>query len=81
MKLSGGRMTPADYERKEYWTWNPPGAKPWIKKALHKCMLWTTAGKGSNSALSLDSRDGNRVVEQRRFPVPPTETTGSKGVR
>lgn len=30
IKISRERHAPENYDLKEYWTWKPPGAKPWI---------------------------------------------------
>ncbi|KAJ4302113.1 hypothetical protein N0V88_002249 [Collariella sp. IMI 366227] len=30
IKISRERYAPENYDLKEYWTWKPPGAKPWI---------------------------------------------------
>ncbi|KAK3327979.1 hypothetical protein B0T19DRAFT_179314 [Cercophora scortea] len=62
VKLSGETITPKDYEQKEYWTWKPPGEKPWIIRVFSKSRFWAS---------------GRDESQEPRFPLTEGEDNGS----
>ncbi|KAH6840980.1 permease family-domain-containing protein [Chaetomium sp. MPI-CAGE-AT-0009] len=66
VKVSGDTITPANYELKEYWSWRPPGEKPWIARAVIRCIDWARYRKDRDASFSLNSRDDAMSTEQNR---------------
>lgn len=40
IRVTGGKITPTDFEKKEYWTWKPAGKQPIIFRAFAKLKFW-----------------------------------------
>lgn len=66
VKVSGETITPEKYELKEYWSWRPPGDKPWIIRAVVRCIDWARYKKDRDTSFSLNSRDDAMSTEQYR---------------
>ncbi|KAK3902549.1 permease family-domain-containing protein [Staphylotrichum tortipilum] len=79
VKLSGERIIPENYDLKEYWSWRPPGERPWAARALYRILYWTRRRKDRNASFSLGSggddvasiaeRDGNDMGVKTAAPV------------
>ncbi|EAQ86043.1 hypothetical protein CHGG_07296 [Chaetomium globosum CBS 148.51] len=66
VKVSGDTITPQNYDLKEYWSWRPPGDKPWMARAIVRCIDWARYKKDRDASLSLNSRDDAMSTEQYR---------------
>ncbi len=64
VKLSGDTIHPENYELKEYWSWKPPGEKPWIVRMAFRLMHWAKHRRDRNTSLSLNSGDDMGGVER-----------------
>ncbi|KAK4191398.1 ubiquitin carboxyl-terminal hydrolase [Podospora australis] len=73
IKLSGDTVVPKNYELKEYWTWKPPGEKPWIYRMVVRFIFWLKRLKNNrNSTFQLASASGdeNSSTGHARSPNP-----------
>lgn len=68
-KISGDTIHPENYDLKEYWTWRPPGDKPWIMRMAFRFLYWTKHRKDRNASFSLNSGDDMGIAEQYRSDV------------
>lgn len=64
VKLSGETILPENYEMKQYWTWRPPGEKPWIVRAVFRLIYWAKHHKDRHASFSLNSGDDMGIAEQ-----------------
>ncbi|KAK4104809.1 hypothetical protein N658DRAFT_542115 [Parathielavia hyrcaniae] len=66
VNISGERMVPEQYDLKEYWSWRPPGEKPWIVRAVFSFIYWAKHRKDWSASFSLTSVDDVSRAEQQR---------------
>ncbi|KAK4127465.1 hypothetical protein N657DRAFT_661582 [Parathielavia appendiculata] len=66
VKVSGERIIPQHYDLKEYWSWRPPGDKPWIVRAVLGFIYWAKHRKDCSASFSLSSVDDGLGAEQYR---------------
>ncbi len=66
VKISGDTVHPENYDLKEYWSWRPPGEKPWIVRVVFRFLSWTKHRKDRNTSLSLNSGDDMQSAERYR---------------
>ncbi|KAL2170085.1 hypothetical protein VTG60DRAFT_5180 [Thermothelomyces hinnuleus] len=72
VKVSRQTIVPENYELKEYWSWRFPGEKPWIARAVLRCLNWIKRREDRQASFALDSRDESTHADQYR------SDTGSK---
>jgi AGZA family xanthine/uracil permease-like MFS transporter len=64
VKLSGETIVPENYEMKQYWSWRPPGERPWIVRAVFRLIYWAKHRKDRAASFSLNSGDDMGLAEQ-----------------
>lgn len=76
IKLSRGTIMPENYDMKEYWTWRPPGERPWLFRKIGEAIFWLrTKRRGRNSTFQLGSNDGSGGSSRHR--VSPNNSTAA----
>ncbi|KAK4148233.1 permease family-domain-containing protein [Dichotomopilus funicola] len=73
VRLSGNTIVPQNYELKEYWTWRPPGERPWIVRVSMWGIDWVRHRRDREASFSLNSRDDFTGADRYR------SDTASKG--
>lgn len=75
IKLSGESIMPRDYELKQYWTWRPPGEKPWIIRIFSKRRHWgghkDAEGEGDGGGRGAPDEGGerNKLRQNPGYPL------------
>ncbi|KAK4044842.1 ubiquitin carboxyl-terminal hydrolase [Parachaetomium inaequale] len=77
VRLSGHTIVPENYELKEYWSWRPPGEKPWFARAVLRAIYWARYQRDREASFSLNSRDETLSAEHYR---PDTTSKAEDGV-
>ncbi|KAF5710949.1 major facilitator superfamily transporter [Fusarium mundagurra] len=57
VRLSGDRLEPDNYDMKEYWTWKPPGRKPWFVRAFRN-VTYSAKDTHESSPQTFDAHGG-----------------------
>ncbi|KAK0674063.1 putative inner membrane protein [Cercophora samala] len=79
IKLSRGTIMPENYDLKEYWTWRPPGERPWLFRKIGEGLFWLrTARRSRDSTFQLGSNDGSGSSRHRVSPNNSTAAVESK---
>jgi AGZA family xanthine/uracil permease-like MFS transporter len=84
MWISRGSLVPKDYDQKQYWTWKPPGEKPFILRIFSRRRHWgdSQADHGSirkEAVVGGHSMDGASAAS-RRGSHPARSVGGSRSV-
>jgi AGZA family xanthine/uracil permease-like MFS transporter len=66
VRLSGHTIVPENYELKEYWSWRPPGEKPWFARAVLRGIYWVRYRRDREASFSINSRDETFSAEHYR---------------
>ena len=81
MRVSGGRITPYDYEAKDYWSWKVRGGllPGWTRRALRgKRDFWREWGLDDDGGMEGEGKESQRESALSVMPASAVEEGGER---